>query len=183
MTNAKGQVEQANKVFEERDKVIELHLKGQKPVDISRSLGIPRKDVNGYITGFKMFAKDNQLLQERGLQVVQEFDHQQDYIIRELIKAIEEADMANDYKTKGVLLKTLHDVQRGRVDTMQKAGMLSDATLGDEMAAMEDKHEQLIEILKKVSQRCNRCKMEVARELARVTGKPEPVMVVEQDES
>ena len=183
MSNLKGQLEQTDKVFQERDKVIELHLKGQKPVDISRSLGIPRKDVNGYITGFKLYAKDNQLLQERGLQVVQEFDHQQDYIIRELVKAIEEADMAGDYKTKGVLLKTLHDVQRGRVDTMQKAGMLSDATLGDEMAALEDKQEKLIEILKKVSARCNRCKMEVARELAKITGKPEPMVVVEPDES
>jgi hypothetical protein len=48
---------------------------------------------------------------------------------------------------------------------MQKAGMLSDAAMGDELAAMEEKHEILIGILKKVSAGCNRCKMEVAREL------------------
>lgn len=170
-------IEKANKLYEERDKVVELYLKSQKEATISRSLGIPRKEVNAHIAAFKMFAKDNVLLQERGQQVVQEFDHQQDYIIRELVKAVEEADMAGDYKTKGVLLKTLHDVQKGRVDTMQKAGMLSDAAMGDELAAMEEKHEILIGILKKVSAGCNRCKMEVARELAKVTGKPEPVVV------
>lgn len=172
-----NQIEHANKLYEERDKVVDLYLKGQNEAAISRSLSIPRKDVKGYIEGFKAFAKDNLLLQERGMQVVQEFDHQQDFIIRELVKAVEEADMAGDYKTKGVLLKTLHDVQKGRVDTMQKAGMLSDAAMGDELAAMEEKHEKLIDILKKVSATCNRCKMEVARELAKVTGKPEPVVV------
>lgn len=163
--------------YEERDKVVQLFLKGQKDLAISRSLGIPRKDVLAHIRGFHEYAKNNELLQDRGLQVVQEFDHQQDFIIRELISAVEEADDAGDYKTKGALLKTLHDVQKGRVDTMQKAGMLSDAALGDELAAMEEKHEILMDILRKVSTSCNRCKMEVARELARVTGKPEPVVV------
>jgi hypothetical protein len=118
-------------------------------------------------------------LQERGLQVVQEFDHQQDYIIRELVSVIDEADNAGDYKAKTVALKTFHDVQKGRVDTMQKAGMLSDAAMGDELAAMEEKHEILIGILKKVSAGCNRCKMEVARQLSKVTGKPEPIIVDE----
>ena len=169
-----------NETFEERDKAVSLYLKGMKDAAISRELGIERRHVVGYIQSFHAAAKDNLMLQERGMQVVQEFDHQQDYIIRELVNTIEEADNAGDYKTKGVLLKTLSDVQRLRVDTMQKAGMLSDAAMGDELAAMEEKHEILIGILKTVSAGCNRCKMEVARQLAKVTGKPEPV-IVEQD--
>lgn len=175
------ELDRTEKLYEERDKVVDLYLKGQSEAAISRSTGIERKHVKGYIASFKNDAKNNELLQERGRQVVQEFDVQQDYIIRELVSAIGDADDNGDYKTKGVLLKTLHDVQKGRVDTMQKAGMLSDAALGDELAAMEEKHEILIGILKKVSGGCNRCKMEVARELAKVTGKPEPVMVVDPE--
>lgn len=168
-----------NEHFEERDKVVALYLKGNKEAAISRSTGIAKKDVVAYVKQFHEYAKNNEMLQERGLQVVQEFDHQQDFIIRELVSAVEEADNAGDYKTKGVLLKTLHDVQKGRVDTMQKAGMLSDAALGDELAAMEEKHETIIGILKKVAAGCNRCKMEIAREIAKVTGKPEPMIVVD----
>lgn len=167
--------------YEQRDRVVALFLKGNKEAAISRELSIPHKDVVAHIKAFHSYAKNNELIQERGLQVVQEFDHQQDYIIRELVKAIEEADYKDDYKTKGVLLKTLSDVQRARVDTMQKAGLLTDAALGDELASMEEKHEILIGILKKVSAGCNRCKMMVAQELARVTGKPEPVVVLEDD--
>lgn len=170
-------IEATERLFEERDKVVDLYLKGQSEAAISRSTGLAKKDVKGYIDTFKSFAKDSIVLQERGMQVVQEFDHQQDYIIRELVSTIADADDNGDYKTKGVLLKTLSDVQRARVDTMQKAGMLSDAAMGDELAAMEEKHEILIGILKKVTASCNRCKMEVARELAKVTGKPEPVIV------
>lgn len=167
--------------FEERDKVIALYLQGKKEAYISKETGIARKDVVAYVQAFHAYAKDNELLQERGRQVVQEFDHQQDYIIRELVKSIEEADQRSDYKAKGVLLKTLHDVQKGRVDTLQKAGLLSDAMIGDEIAAMEEKQETLIGILKKVSASCPRCKMEVARELAKVTGKPEPVVINPDD--
>ena len=163
--------------YEERDKVVSLLLKGEKETAISRSLGIPRKRVMEHIKGFHEYAKNNEMIQERGLQVVQEFDHQQDYIIRELIRSIEEADDNGDYKTKGVLLKTLHDVQKGRVDTMQKAGLLSDAAMGDEIAAMEEKHEAIIGILKKVTGKCPSCKIEIARELSRITGRPEPVVV------
>jgi uncharacterized protein with ATP-grasp and redox domains len=167
--------------FEERDKVVALFLKGKQAAAISRETGIVRKDVNAYISQFHAYAKDNELLQERGRQVVQEFDHQQDRLIEELWKAVDESDNAGDYKTKGVLLKTLHDIQKGRVDTMQKAGMLSDAAMGDELAAMEEKHEILIQILRDVSASCNKCKMEVARKLARVTGKPEPMVVIEDE--
>ena len=163
--------------LELRDKAVSLFLQGKKETAISREMGIPRKDVTAYIQQFHAYAKDNELLQERGRQVVFEFDNQQDRLIEELWKSVEEADFAGDYKTKGVLLKTLHDIQKGRVDTMQKAGMLSDAAMGDELAAMEEKHEILINILKKVSAGCNRCKMEVARELSKVTGKAEPVVV------
>lgn len=181
MVNISKELDRTEAIYAERDKVVDLYLKGQGEAAISRSTGLARRDVKGYIASFKEDAKNNLLLQERGQQVVQEFDAQQDYIIRELVSAIGDADDNGDYKTKGVLLKTLHDVQKGRVDTMQKAGLLSDAALGDELAAMEEKHEILIGILKKVSAGCNRCKMEVARELARVTGKPEPVVVVDPE--
>jgi hypothetical protein len=167
--------------FEERDKVVALFLKGKQAAAISRETGILRKDVNLYIKQFHEYAKDNELLQERGRQVVQEFDHQQDRLIEELWKAVDEADNRDDYKAKGVLLKTLHDIQKGRVDTMQKAGMLSDAAMGDELAAMEEKHEILIQILRDVTSTCNKCKMEVARRLAKVTGKPEAMTVIEPD--
>jgi hypothetical protein len=179
MSTIKQSIEKGDKVFEERDQAIALFLKGHKESSIARQLGVPRKDVVNYIAGFHEHAKNNELLQERGRQVVLEFDTQQDYIMRELVKAIEEADDNGDYKTKGSLLKTLHDVQKGRVDTMQKAGMISDASLGDELAEMEEKHEALINILKEVSASCNRCKTEVARKLARITGRPEPIVVVD----
>lgn len=173
--------ELAVETIEQRDKAVALYLKGNREAAIAREMGIPKKEVSAYIKSFHDYAKNSEMLQERGLQVVQEFDHQQDYIIRELVNTIEEADNAGDYKTKGVLLKTLSDVQRARVDTMQKAGMLSDAALGDELADMEHKHEVLIGILKEVSSTCNRCKVEVARKLAALTGKPEPI-IVEQPE-
>jgi hypothetical protein len=163
--------------YEDRDKVISLYLRGRKETAIAKELNIPRKDVVGYVTAFHAHAKNSEVLQERGMQVVQEFDHQQARVIEELWKALDEADDNGDYKTKGILLKTLHDVQKGRVDTMQKAGMLSDAALGDEMAEMAEKHEAIIGILKKVTGSCNRCKTEVARELGRLSGKPVPMDV------
>jgi hypothetical protein len=118
-------------------------------------MGIPRKDVTAYIQQFHAYAKDNELLQERGRRSSRNSTTSRTYIIEELWKAVEEADFAGDYKTKGVSAKDTPRYSKGRVDTMQKAGMLSDAAMGDELAAMEEKHEILINILKKVSAGCN----------------------------
>jgi hypothetical protein len=98
-------------------------------------------------------------------------------IIRELWETMEQADLNNDFKLKATVLKSLADVEGKRVDLLQKAGLLDNQQIGDEVIEMEKKHEILIGILREVTSDCPHCKVEVARRLSSVTGKTETIVV------
>jgi hypothetical protein len=60
---------------------------------------------------------------------------------------------------------------------LQKAGLLENNELADQLLETERKQEILVEILKSVTVSCDTCKFEVARRLSEVTGRVEPVDV------
>jgi hypothetical protein len=169
--------------YDEMHKVVTLHLEGRNPTAIAKQTGVARKDVLSYIEDFKNIAKDDDLLRARAQEVVHEFDGQYSRVIGEFWNVVEEADLADSIdglKVKNAALKNLADVQAKRVEVLQKSGLLSDAALGDELAEMEEKQQQLIAILREVTSQCDHCKFEVARRLTQVTGKVEPVSVVSE---
>lgn len=165
--------------YDEMHKVVTLHLEGRNPTWIARNTKLARKDVLNYIDEFKQIAKDDDLLRARAAEVVHEFDGQHNRIIAELWDVVEEATDKNDLKTRATALKSLSDITAKRVEVLQKSGLLSDAALGDEMAEVEEKQEQLVAILRDVTAHCNKCKTEVARRLTAITGKVEPISVVD----
>lgn len=162
-------------------KIIQLHLEGRTPTYIAKATGFQRKDVIQYVEAFKAVAKDDDLLRARAQEVVHEFDGQYSKIISEFWDLIKDAETDGDLKTRTTALKNLADVQAKRVEVLQKSGLLSDAALGDEMAAMEEKHEKLAAILRDVTAHCNKCRVEVARRLSDVSGKVEPIMVIDPE--
>lgn len=167
--------------YDEMHKVVTLHLEGRNPTWIAKQVGLARKDVLNYIDEFKNIAKDDDLLRARAAEVVHEFDGQHNRIISELWEVVKDAEQADDLKTRATALKSLSDITAKRVEVLQKSGLLSDAALGDEMAEIEEKQEKLIAILREVTAHCNKCKIEVARRLSDVTGKAEPIQVIDPE--
>ena len=163
--------------YEQMNEVITLHLEGRNPSWIAKNKGIKRADVLQYIEDFKQIAKDDELLRARAQEVVHEFDQQHNRILSNMWEAHDEAEQAGDNKTRVTALKSLSDIAAKRVEVLQKSGLLSDAAIGDQMAEMEEQHEQLIAILKEVTSKCDHCKFEVAHRLSLITGKVEPVTV------
>lgn len=166
--------------YTEMNKVVELHLKGENPTAIARQLSMQRKDVMSYLNEFKEIARNDDGLRDRSREIVHEFDQHQNLVVKRMWETVEQADMGNDFKTKGAILKNIADIEARRVDTLQKAGLLSDAGLADEMAEMEEKQEMLISILREVTSQCDHCKYEVAKRLAKITGQAQPIVVVQE---
>lgn len=163
--------------YEQMNKVVTLHLEGRNESWIAKNMNIKRSEVVEYIQDFKQIAKDDDLLRARAQEVVHEFDQQHNRIISNLWEVHDEAEKSDDNKTRATILKSLSDVTAKRVEVLQKSGLLSDAAIGDQMAEMEEQHEQLIAILKEVTSKCDHCKFEVAHRLSLITGKVEPVNV------
>jgi hypothetical protein len=71
--------------------------------------------------------------------------------------------------------RAIADMQAKRVDAMQKAGLLDQGDLGDELAEREKQEAYLIDILR--NDLCADCHAVVAVKLQKITGKVEATQV------
>jgi len=162
---------------EKMNSVVERYLKGDNPTSIARVTGMKRADVLNYIDEYKEIARNDDEVKGRAREALHSADEHINMIIARSWETVEQADSANDIKTKASVLKNLADIEGKRVEMLQKAGLYDDAALGDELAEMEEKQQLLINILKEVTSTCEHCKYEVAKRLSRITGKAEPVII------
>lgn len=163
--------------IEQMNTVVAALLKGDNATGIAKSTGLKRAQVIEYIDEWKALAQNNKTIQSRAYEALTGMDEHYSMIIRELWGVLEEADMNNDLRTKTSVLKSLADIEGKRVDLLQKAGLLDNQQMGDDVVEMERKHEILISILRDVTSDCAHCKVEVARRLSRATGKAETIVV------
>jgi len=164
--------------YEQINAVAQMYIKGTtSPTVIARELGVKRADAIALITEWREIARSNDDIREQASQALQEGIQHYSMITERLWETVEQADAAFDYKTKNSVLKNVADIEAKKIDMLQKAGLYDDAAIGDELADMEEKQAILISILKEVTADCDHCKYEVARRLAKVTGKVEPVTV------
>lgn len=166
-----------------RLQVQERYLKGNKqPGSIAKELGLKRVDVMDLIQESKEILRNDDVVKERAKEALHEADAHLDMLISRSWETVEQADGANDLKTKATVLKNIADVEFKKVEMFQKAGLYDDAALGDELAEMEEKQEALKKILLEVTAECQHCSFEVRRRLSKFGKSPEP-MVVKEDGS
>ena len=76
--------------------------------------------------------------------------------------------------------RTIADLQAKRVDLLQKAGLLDQGDLGEELAEREKQEAALIDILR--NDLCDDCRSLVAVKLQKITKNVEPVQVFDDAE-
>lgn len=164
--------------YEQINKVAQMYIKGTtSPTVIARELSIKRAEALTLIEEWKEIARNNDDVKEQATEALQQGIQHYSMIVERLWETVEQSDDADDYKTKNSVLKNIADIEAKKIDMLQKAGLYDDASLGDELAEMEEKQAILISILKDVTSTCDHCKIEVARRLSKITGKAEPVII------
>ena len=98
-------------------------------------------------------------------------------LIKEAWRTIEQADVQDALNVKSQTLKLIADIESKRIDMLNKAGVLEDSSMADQILENEKKQEILISILRDVTSSCEHCKWEVSKRLSQVTGQVEAVIV------
>jgi bacterioferritin (cytochrome b1) len=164
--------------YEQINAVAQMYIKGTtNPTTIAKELGIKRAEALDLIAEWRDIAKSNDDIREQASEALQAGIQHYSMIVERFWETVEQADTNQDYKTKNAVLKNIADVEAKKIDMLQKAGLYDDASIGDELAEMEEKQAILVSILKEVTSNCDHCKIEVARRLSKVTGKAEPVTI------
>ena len=163
--------------FDQMNKVVEELLKGSTPAQIARTLELTRVQVDNHIKNWKELVQDNTAIKARAKEALAGADEHYSMLIKEAWRTLEQADAQDALPVKTQALKLIADIEAKRIDMLNKAGVLENDSMADQILESERKQEILIGILRDVTSSCDHCKWEVAKRLSEVTGQVEAVVV------
>lgn len=163
--------------FDSMNRVVEELLKGKSPKDIAVELSMSRALVLELIDEWKSIIHNDGGIQQRAKEALAGADQHYAMIIARAWETVEQADSNGQLGAKTQALKLVADTEQKRLDMLNKAGVLENSELADQLVETERKQEILVGILRDVTADCDKCKFEVARRLSEATGRVEAVRV------
>ena len=160
------------------NKVVEKYLAGSDPTQISKELAMPRQTVVAYISEWRQMAADNAAIRARAKEALVGADTHYSKLISKAYEVIDEATTTANLSAKTQGIKLVMDLEKTRIEMLQKAGLLENKELAEEMIAIEERQEALIQILKDIASEYPEIRDEIMRRLSKVSKQKETVVIV-----
>jgi hypothetical protein len=164
--------------LDEVNRVVEEYLKGNEPTQISKELEIPRQKVVAYISEWRQMASDNAAIRARAKEALVGADTHYNKLIGKAYEVIEDATTTANLGAKTSAIKLVLDIEARRIDMLQKAGLLENKELAEEMLEIERKQDILVGILRDIASEYPQIRDEIMRRLSSVSKEREVIMVV-----
>ena len=173
MTDILTHIEEVNAVATE-------YIKGLNETEISRELDIPKARVSSLLREWKQMASSSEAVRSRAREALAAADQHYSKLIKQAYEVIEDANTASNLTAKTTAIKLVLDIETRRIEMLQKAGLLENKELSDQLLETERKQELLMNILKEVSSQCSICKPKVLNRLAEVSGPTGEAVVIHE---
>jgi len=164
--------------LDEVNRVVEHYLKGNDPTKISKDLAIPRTRVVELINEWKVMASANDAIRARAKEALASADAHYNKLIAKSYEVIDEATLNSNLGAKTAAIKLVMDIESKRIDMLQKAGLLENKELAEEMLEIERKQEVLMGVLKDIASEYPEVRDEIMRRLSLIAKQTEVVTVV-----
>lgn len=166
--------------LDEVNKVVEKYLSGADPTQISKELAMPRQRVVSHINEWKQIASDNAAIRARAKEALVAADTHYSKLINKAYEVIDEATTTANLTAKTSGIKLVLDIESKRIDMLQKAGLLENKELAEEMVEIERKQEILVNILKDIASEHPEIRDEIMRRLSSVSKEQEVITIVHE---
>lgn len=164
--------------LDEVNTVVEQYLKGDDPTKISKTLGMPRQKVVKLIEEWQKMASQNDVIRGRAKEALVAADTHYSKLISKAYEVIEEANTMANLNAKTTAIKLILDIESRRIDMLQKAGLLENKELADEMVEIERRQDVLIGILRDVASEYPEVRDDIMRRLSSVSKNDEVLTIV-----
>lgn len=164
--------------IEEVNRVASEYIKGLNESEISRELDIPKARVSSLLREWKSMASNSEAVRARAREALSAADTHYSRLIKQAYEVIDEAGMNSNLSAKTAAIKLVLDIESKRIDMLQKAGLLENKELADQLLETERKQELLMNILKDVASKYPQIKNEILNRLAEVSGPAGEAVVV-----
>lgn len=162
------------------NRVVEKYLAGTPETQISKELALPRQKVVAYINEWRAMAADNAAIRARAKEALVGADTHYSKLISKAYEVIDEATTTANLSAKTAGIKLVMDLERTRIDMLQKAGLLENKELAEEMMQIEERQEVLINILKDIASEHPEIRDKIMQRLSAATKPGQTVTIVSQ---
>ena len=139
------------KHLDEINTVVGEYLKGNDATKISKDLAIPRTRVVQHINEWKVMASANDAIRARAKEALAVADTHYNKLISKSYEVIEDATTTANLSAKTAAIKLVMDIEKSRIEMLQKAGLLENKELAEEMIEIEHRQEILVGILRDIA--------------------------------
>jgi hypothetical protein len=164
--------------LDEVNKVVTEYLKGQDPTKISKELDIPRTRVVSLINEWKVMASANDAIRARAKEALAGADTHYSKLITRAYEVIDESSMTNNLSAKTQAIKLVMDIEKSRIEMLQKAGLLENKELAEEMVQIERRQEVLVEILREIASTHPEVRDLIMQRLSQIAKEGEVITIV-----
>jgi hypothetical protein len=173
--------EQLIQHLDDVNRVVEKYLQGAEPTQISKELAMPRQKVMLYINEWKQMASDNAAIRARAKEALVGADTHYNKLIQKAYEVIDDATTTANLNAKTSAIKLVLDIEAKRIDMLQKAGLLENKELAEEMLEIERKQDILVGILRDIASEYPQIRDEIMRRLSAVSKEQQVITVVHSD--
>jgi hypothetical protein len=160
------------------NKVVAKYLEGNDPTKISKELALPRQKVVAYLDEWKVMASNNAAIRERAREALVAADTHYNKLIGQAYEVIDDATTMANLAAKTTAIKLVLDIESRRIDMLQKAGLLENKELAEEMMEIEKRQDILMNILKDVAAEHPEVRDKIMRRLSEASRGTETITVV-----
>ena len=164
--------------LDQMNKVVAKYLEGSDPTKISKELSLPRTKVVAYLEEWKVMASNNAAIRERAREALVAADTHYNKLIQQTYEVIDDATTTANLSAKTTAIKLVLDIESRRIDMLQKAGLLENKELAEEMLAIEKRQDILMNILKDIASEHPEIRDKIMRRLSDASKNEEVITIV-----
>ena len=164
--------------LDEMNRVVEKYLQGEEPTQISKELSLSRQKVVAHISQWRSMASDNAAIRARAKEALVGADTHYTKLISKAYEVIDDATTVANLGAKTAGIKLVMDLEKTRIDMLQKAGLLENKELAEEMLEIERKQDILVSILRDIASEYPQVRDEIMRRLSQISKEQEVITIV-----
>jgi hypothetical protein len=123
-------------------------------------------------------ASNNAAIRERAREALVAADTHYNKLINQTYEVIDEATTTANLSAKTTAIKLVLDIESRRIDMLQKAGLLENKELAEEMIEIENRQQVLVNILKDIATEHPEIRDKIMRRLSDAAKEAEVITVV-----
>lgn len=156
------------------NRVVDEGLRGSSPTVIAKKFNLKRAEVLEFQSEWRKIIHNDVNVHARAREALAGADQHYNMIIAKAWETSEQADASQLYAVKVQALKLVADTEQKRLDMLNKAGVLENTELAEQVLETERKQKILIEILRDLPPDVQK---HIASRLSEVTNKVEAIRV------